>query len=378
MSTSIKRPIKSQTLFNPGPTNVSDDVWNAMNTGDLCHREPEFSEVFARSRKDLIALLGGEGTHEAVAFVSSGTGCNEAVLASTHGDLLIIENGKYSQRLIQIAKQFGMETEVIKYSDVDGDWERLIPLLEERPSITTLVAVLHETTTGETIDPTSLAAFAKRRGVVLFVDAISSVGAYALDLAKTPIDFLTVSCNKGLQSLPGLSFVVGARDKLKARAGQSRSHYFDLYDEWRYQDEQSQMRFTPCVQLVFAAGAALAEFRREGVEARVARYQRNTDMLRAGLQRLGFELDLNKKRDSRIISVVKMRHGYNYWGLHDLLKERGFTLYSDAKTLARGVFRVAAMGALESVQIEDFLTALKSIIHDHPDLAPGTQMIPTR
>ena len=81
-------------LFNPGPTNVSENVRSALKTNDICHRESEFFNVLANVRKNLLKVVNGEGTHTVVAFVSSGTGCNEAVISSIHGKLLLINNGK--------------------------------------------------------------------------------------------------------------------------------------------------------------------------------------------------------------------------------------------------------------------------------------------
>jgi len=39
-----KKLMKKMTLMNPGPVNVTDRVRDAQLHGDLCHREPEFSD----------------------------------------------------------------------------------------------------------------------------------------------------------------------------------------------------------------------------------------------------------------------------------------------------------------------------------------------
>ena len=40
-------------LFNPGPTNVSNDVRDAIKTRDICHREPEFFEGPASANRQM-------------------------------------------------------------------------------------------------------------------------------------------------------------------------------------------------------------------------------------------------------------------------------------------------------------------------------------
>ena len=71
--------IKKRILMNPGPTNVSEEVRFAIKTQDICHREPEFHEVLLRVRKNIVKVLNGKNTHNAVLFVSSGTGGNESI-----------------------------------------------------------------------------------------------------------------------------------------------------------------------------------------------------------------------------------------------------------------------------------------------------------
>ena len=40
-------------LLNPGPVNVSPRVRDALLRGDLCYREPEFSDLLAAVRHKL-------------------------------------------------------------------------------------------------------------------------------------------------------------------------------------------------------------------------------------------------------------------------------------------------------------------------------------
>src|SRR3989344_3415153 len=102
-------------LFNPGPTNVSEGVRRSIVTEDICHREPEFTEVLLRVNKNIIKMFNGEGTHSAVLFVSSGTGCNEAICASIYGKVLVVNNGKYSDRLCDILGKYGILINRLKF-----------------------------------------------------------------------------------------------------------------------------------------------------------------------------------------------------------------------------------------------------------------------
>ena len=85
-------------LFNPGPTNVSEEVRDAIKTEDICHREPEFTEVLLRVNKNIVKIFNGEGTHSAVLFVSSGTGCNEAICSAIHGKVLVVKFQRFCSK----------------------------------------------------------------------------------------------------------------------------------------------------------------------------------------------------------------------------------------------------------------------------------------
>jgi 2-aminoethylphosphonate-pyruvate transaminase len=85
-------------LLNPGPVNVSERVRHALQRPDICHREPEFSDVLQRIRHKLLQAFvpGAESEYTAVLLTSSGTGAVEAGLLSSlpHGKrILVINNG---------------------------------------------------------------------------------------------------------------------------------------------------------------------------------------------------------------------------------------------------------------------------------------------
>src|SRR5258706_16174113 len=107
----IRRPPRS-TLF-PYTTlfRSHDDVRRALLAPDTCHREEEFAAVVAGLNEDLVRVLGGEGTHASIPFVSSGTGANEAILSSIYGRLLVLVAGTYSERIVQVAQRLGVELE---------------------------------------------------------------------------------------------------------------------------------------------------------------------------------------------------------------------------------------------------------------------------
>lgn len=351
-------------LFNPGPTNVSEKVRDAIKTEDICHREKEFTEVLLRINKNIVKILNGEGTHSAVLFVSSGTGCNEAICSSIHGKVLVINNGKYSDRICDILERYKVPIYRLKFPDLEPfDLEKIEKILEENKAITHIYLVHHETTTGILAPLRKVGEIAKKYNKLLCVDAVSSLGGHQLDLTKDNIAFCSVSANKCLESFPGVSFVLARTEEVKKLEGKSRSFYFDLYNHWK-KELKGETPFTPAVQLIFALDKALNELMKEGYENRIKRYENLSRKMREGLKEIGFDLIIHHGIESNILTTVKMPENMDYWKVHDKLKERGITIYSDESVLKQRRFRVATLGSITEKDIDWFLKNLKEVMEE--------------
>lgn len=352
-------------LFNPGPTNVSPRVKQALQSSDICHREPEFTTVLRRLNSNIVKALGGEDSHSAVLFVSSGTGCNEAVCASIHGKVLVLNNGKYAGRIVEILERFGVpHTDLLLPPQEGVDLNVVEKALQEDNTITHMYVVHHETTTGVLAPLRDIGALAERYHKLLCVDAVSSLGGHELHLQHDNIAFCTVSANKCLESYPGVSFVLARTEELQRLEGRSRSFYFDLYSQWA-KSLSGQTPFTPAVQLVLAMDLAIQELLEEGPAERIKRYQRLSAYMREGLKKLGFTLRLlPEPLQSNILTVLDIPLSMDYWKVHDKLKERGITIYSDNKVIGQGKFRVATMGHLNEDDIDWFLLNVKEVLEE--------------
>jgi 2-aminoethylphosphonate aminotransferase len=355
--------MKKTLLFNPGPTNVSENVREAIKTKDICHREKEFFDALALVRNKILKIVNGEETHTAVAFVSSGTGANEAVISSIQGKVLVINNGKYSERLREIIQRYKISFTELKFDQHKQiNLDRVEETLKSDRDITHIAMVHHETTTGMLLALRELGALAKKYNKVLFADTISSFGGYKIDAQKDNLSFCAVNSNKCLESFPGISFVIADKTELEKIKGKSRSFYFDLYRQWEMEEKQGQTPFTPAVQLFFALDKALDELMEEGIENRIERYKRNAERMRIGLKKLGFKFVLPDNLQSNIVTAIHLPENMDYWKVHDLLKERGYTIYSGKSTLDQGIFRIATMGCLKEDDIDEFLKDFKEVL----------------
>ncbi len=299
-------------LFNPGPTNVNQEVYDSLYVRNMCHRDSEFKNVLKEVRNKLRDILNGGSEYDVILFVSSGTGANEAIISSTHGKILAISHGRYSERMIEIAQGYQIPTVVYKLSDLEIlDVDELEKIIRNDNEFTHLMLVHHETTTGMLEPLKQICSMARRYNLITIVDTISSIGAHPFNLEELGIDFCTLSANKAAEGLPGISFVIARKIELMKLKGKSRTYYFDLFAHWQAQENNNSI-FTSAISTVFSFNKALDRWIKEGYNERVQRYKCLWKYMRCGLENLDLELIDIPRQHSYIINLIKIPLYMNY------------------------------------------------------------------
>lgn len=362
--------IKRNILLNPGPATTTNSVKKAMLVPDICPREEDFGAVLSGISNDLPKVVHGENDYAAVLFTASGTGGLEAVVTSAipdKGKLLVIQNGAYGKRIINIAETYKIDT--VKYSIETGtypDLEKIEMILKNDPQITQLAIVHHETTTGMLNPVEAICELAHRNNVEVMVDAMSSFAGIPINIKKWNADYLISSSNKCIQGMPGLVFVIFKKAILSKIERNRRSYYFDIHAQYTGFNNTGQMPFTPPVQVVYALRQALDEYFTETEAGRWERYTTNWDILYNGLKKLGFKFLLEESYQSRILLAViePIDENYSFQKMHDYLYTRGFTIYP-GKGAKESTFRLAIIGDLHAEDINAFLNTLQMYISEN-------------
>ena len=365
----FSKKISRNVLLNPGPATTTDTVKYAMVVEDICPREKQFGELVENIRKDLVRVVHGEETYEAVLFASSGTGGVEACLSSVvpHGkSVLIINNGAYGQRMQQICD--GMGVDHIDYNIAWGatiDYDVVESMVEKaKQAITHIALVHHETTVGILNDLSEISRIAKKYSIEVIVDAMSSYAGIPIDIKNPEIHYLVASSNKCIQGMAGLSFVICQEKALERTRGiKPRNFYFNLFQNYVYFKERHEMQFTPPVQVLYALRQAINEYFLETEQGRARRYAQMYELLIQGLKELGFRFLIEKKHHAKILTAIiepEDKH-YSFDEMHDFLYQRGFTIYP-GKGTAEKTFRLANMGAITEKDIKKFLNHLKDYL----------------
>lgn len=358
-------------LLNPGPVTLSERVRNSLLQPDLCHREPEFFDLQDEIRQRLLQAYGlNPDVWAAVLLGGSGTAAVEAMIASlvpANGRLLILENGVYGERIHKIADIHGIAVEAQHH-----DWNQALDLTAlqarladtQKPAITHVAAIHHETTTGRLNPLDEIARICREHDVALLADTVSSFGGEMIDFAASTdssgLVAAAATANKCLHGVPGVAFVIVRRAVLEQAV--TRSLYFDLAN-WCAKQDGRGTPFTPPVQAFYALCEALREFAAAGgVDARHAHYLQLADLLGDGLEKLGVSEYLLRAETSTVLRSYHLPQGLDYDALHDAFKAAGFVIYAGQGGLAARIFRLSTMGALTTADMERLLAACGGLL----------------
>ncbi|MCL2807993.1 MAG: 2-aminoethylphosphonate--pyruvate transaminase [Coriobacteriia bacterium] len=359
-------PSNPYLLLTPGPLSTSKSVRFAL-LRDWCTWDSDYNEDIVQViRRKLVALATSKtDDYTSVLMQGSGSFSVEATIGSVvpeDGNLLIITNGAYGNRIVKTAEALKIAHVVYNLTETEApDAAAVATQLAEDPSITHVVLVHCETTTGMLNPLEEIASAVKAHKKVLIVDAMSSFGGIPLDMSKLGIDYLIASSNKCIQGVPGFGFVIAKRNELQKCDGNARSLCLDLYDQWKEMDATGKWRYTSPTHVVRAFFQALEELEVEGgIEARHARYAENQQLLIEGMAQLGFNTLLPRKLQSPIItSFLYPNNEFEFESFYLDAKAKGFVLYP-GKISQADTFRIGNIGEVYPDDIKALLKALGS------------------
>ena len=363
--------IKRNILLNPGPSTTTDTVKYAQVVPDICPREKEFAGLMKGLREDLVRIVHGDlQKYTSVLFCGSGTLNIDVCLNSLLPEgkkVLIVNNGAYSTRAVEICEYYGLPHIDLKFPvDQLPDLALVEKTLQQNPDIALVHTTHNETGTGILNPIREIGALAHRYGATFTVDTTSTYAMRPIDIEKDNIDFCMASAQKGLMAMTGLSFIVGNRAKLEASAHYpKRSYYCNLFLQYDYFEKTGEMHFTPPVQTIYAALQALKEYWAEGEQAKWARHTRVFNAIHAGLDELGLRDAVRREWQSGLVVSVRYPDDphWDFEKVHDYCYARGFTIYP-GKISTTNTFRLCALGAIDEADIRDFFAVFRAALNE--------------
>lgn len=336
-------------LLTPGPLTTSDATKEAM-LRDWGSRDSGFISMTENIRDRLLTMAGGEGDFECIPMQGSGTFAVESMIGTLvprDGKALVLANGAYGKRAAAILSRIGRAHTVIDKGDyLPPRGTDVEAALTADPSITHVVAIHCETSSGILNPIAELADATSSAGCGLLVDSMSAFGAIPIDPESVPYEAMVSSSNKCLEGVPGFGFVIARREALERSVGNCHSLSLDAEAQLAGFNRNGQWRFTPPTHVVAAFLEALRQHEREGgVAGRSRRYTRNRDVLVSGMRSLGFETLLSDEWLSPIIVTFfsPADPAFDFEGFYELIRRRGYLIYPGKLTEVDS-FRIGCVG----------------------------------
>lgn len=342
-------------LFIPGPVEIHPDIMAAMTSPMIGHRMKEYAELHASVKGGLKKLLSTDD--RVFLATASAFGSMEGAVRNLVGRrCLNLCNGAFSEKWHDVTLRCGKEADAIHF-----DWGTPVTPEAVDNALATgrydsMTMIHNETSTGVMSPLPEIAEVMKKYpGVMFIVDTVSSVSALDIPIKELGIDCCIFGVQKALALPPGLSvFTASDRSIERAKTVKDRGYYFDFL-EFASNDEKDNTPSTPCISLIYALDCQLKRIFGEGLEQRWARHLKMAEITRQWAINKGFGLFAPEGARSHTLTCISNSHGVDLATLKKRLGERGFAFDDGYGKIKGKTFRIAHMGDLQPVELEQFL-----------------------
>lgn len=353
---------KQKLIMLPGPTNVSERVMQAMLNPIINHRGDAFRELYKDVLERTRHLFQTQG--DVVVLSSSGTGGVEAAVWNLirPGDVAVVPVfGEFSMRLAETVELAGgkpvrVTSDFGKVPTLD----QLKSAMDQQGRFKALFLVHNETSTGVAAPYAEEATkLARDHGAFAVIDAISSLGGYAIPVDRWGVDMCITGSQKCIAAPPGLALLsVSDRVVEYLKGSPPKTRYFELPRYLEY-GTRGETPFTPALPLFYALDEALKELLEEGLEKRVERHERMSARIYDGLARLGLQPVAEKSVRSRTVVASYYPQGVDDSRFRKALShDKGVVIAGGFGPFAGRVFRVGCMGQVNEVYVDATLRAI--------------------
>lgn len=283
-------------LMAPGPSPVAENVLKAMSLPTLGHMDPQCIKLMDAIQEQLRAVCK---TKNPVTFPISGTGSSgmETVFVNLveQGDnVLVVNNGVFSGRMVEVAGRLGANVD-----QVQSEWGTPIDPQAVQAQLATkdyaLVAMVQaETSTGINNPVAAVGELVKKTSALFVVDSVAGLGGVDMRVDEWGVDAFYSGSQKCLSVPPGLapaSFSEAALEKMASRKTKVPNWYLDISLIRKYWEGSPRAYHHTCpVNMYYGLHQALDNLLSEGLDAAFARHQAMHERLVSKLGKLGFNL----------------------------------------------------------------------------------------
>ena len=358
------RPLK---LFTAGPVACFPEVLEVMKLQMLSHRSAEYRELHRDTVKRLADFL--EARKATVLLIpSSGTGFMEASIRNAvtpKGKVLVTIIGEFGHRYKEAVERNGRIPVVLeKPLGKPVLPEELDDALKKNPDVEAVTITYNETSTGVLNPLRELAKVAKERDKLVFVDAVSAMGAAEIKVDEWGLDLVFSSSQKAFGVPPGLAMAAVSEEVFeRAKKIPDRGLYFDLLEIREVLLEQWSTPTTPPIPQVAGLNAVLRIVEKMGgKEAWLRMYAERAEKIRRGVLELGLQLFAEPGYYSPTITVIYNPPGVKGPVIYEEMRKRGIEIARGYGKVKDITFRIGHMGYITDEDIKLLFDTLREVL----------------
>ncbi len=355
---------KHTRLFTPGPVPIAGHLLALGSRQPPYCRTDDFSQLTHEILEGLGYVFQTAGP--VMILTGSGTAAMETVALNFLRDddkALVINAGTFGQRWCDLCAVRGISYEALALeAGADLDLDRLASALTEDVSV--LLVTAHETSTGALFDIEAIGRMAQERGVLLIVDAVSSVCADRFLMDEWHVDVAVLSSHKALALPPGLSFIaMGDRALARLEDIPPRSLYMDVR-AYLANQRRGQMPFTPAIGLFLQLHQRLLDIRELTLDHLIRQHEQKARVFREALKTL--PLGTLPARPSNAMTAVTCGNLDAYEIVQALRTEHAIEVAPNGGSLKSRIFRVSHMGEHLAADFRALMKGLENITSRSP------------
>ena len=356
-----------KTLYIPGPTEVRDDVIEAMAQPMFGHRMDRMTDLYTTIVEDTKAFLGTD--NDVIVLTASGTEFWEASTLNLVDDrMLCATSGSFSERFANVADRLGTDVDRLEY-----EWGKAVKPEDVRAALEAsddgydvVGCVMNESSTGVRNPIEEIGdVVAEYPDTYFVVDAVSSLGGDYVDIDAHGIDVIFASTQKAFAMPPGLAVCVVSEDAYdRELETESASWYGGFQRCLDYYDRKGQTHSTPAIPIMLAYRTQMKRMLDEGHTARDERHREMAEYTREWA-REHFDMFPETGYESQTVSCIANTRGIDVAETIEAVSERYDMVFSNGYgTIGEETFRIGHMGEHTVESIE----ALTDAIEDVADL----------
>ena len=347
----------------PGPTPTVRTINDQMGRETVAFGDPIFVKDFSELIVELKEMWRVDG--ECFVVAGSGTMAMEMAVANVtkkDDNILIVSNGFFGDRFIEICNRKGLNVDVLsaEWGDVVSPEAIEEKLKEKNYAAITVTHV--DTSTGARAPIEKIGEVLKKfPDTIYIVDGVAATAGEREYVDDMNIDVLFTGSQKAFGVAPGLAIVWAGQKALSRRKSLGTiPEYFIDFEKWiPIMNDPSKYYATPAVNMVWALKESVRLIKEEGIEERYERHTKVSNAFNDALEAMGFKILAKKEHRCNTLSTVLYPEEINDAEFRKILAEEGAVVAGGLAAYAGKMFRIGHMGNIDDHTVYSAIAAIE-------------------